>query len=291
MSFGTNHCPKQMGTARMIRILSLCWMAFIIKSLYSPHFLFTAKFWPSFCPQSKFLTMVVAPPRFLQRQFSASLLTKNTRDSVNSYSEIECSTPNKSKPKKSTKRVQFATVRTNAFKPKGKFKDLWWSADELRDIRAREHTLAKHVRTDRPLQDQALEVLSGPSSKGSASESKIVAASLKMIENTSIARGLERHTGDFLSKRIKAHQTRVLQAQHGCRTQKNAKRELYLKSVSARSSKGSVQLAQTLALLDYKAVYPSLQTKAATVERMSQSFTNRSTSAQPKMKRRLSSFW
>ena len=127
----------------------------------------------------------------------------------------QSSSPNRPKEKKfrfaeiSENRVREVVHYIESYK---EYSELWWSEQEMIEIRADKVRVVKHFRKYRPAFIQSVEILvKGNESKG------VLEEHMRRLTEDSFARGLETHSVRCISDRRKSHIAAVLQEQEDCR--------------------------------------------------------------------------
>lgn len=90
--------------------------------------------------------------------------------------------------------------------------ELWWSEQEMMEIRADKIRVVKHFRKHRPTFIQSVELLV----KGTETK-EVLEDHMRRLTEDSFARGLETHSVRCISDRRKSHSAAVLQEQEDCR--------------------------------------------------------------------------
>eukprot|EP00977_Amphora_coffeiformis_P028899 scaffold37799_cov176-Amphora_coffeaeformis.AAC.3 len=138
---------------------------------------------------------------------------------LNSRRKIENKGATQSPPVAKQKKFRFAEVSDNKVRAVvhevESYKDipeLWWSNEEMMEIRMDKVRVVKHFRKYRPNFLQSVEILVNGNEKKDVLEDH-----MRRLTEDSFARGLETHSVRCISDRRKSHIHAVLQEQEDCR--------------------------------------------------------------------------
>ena len=138
---------------------------------------------------------------------------------LNSRRKIENKGATHSTPVRRQKKFRFAEVSDNRVRTVvhevESYKDiseLWWSNEEMVEIRADKVRVVKHFRKYRPNFLQSVEILVNGNEK-----KEVLEDHMRRLTEDSFARGLETHSVRCISDRRRSHVHAVLQEQEDCR--------------------------------------------------------------------------